>query len=204
MVGSGRTDSGVHATGQVFHSDLKELKDPDHFMHRLNSFLPPDISINAIQKVGPSAHARFDARKRSYEYMITRVKDPLLARRAYRFQRSLDLAAMEVATRKLVGERDFECFSRVKTDVDHFVCDVKEARWVSKNSRLIFRISANRFLRGMVRAIVGTLLEVGTGLRDPKNIVEVLHSGDRKLAGPAAPAEGLYLVGVRYPKSIYL
>lgn len=202
IVGSGRTDTGVHCVQQFFHVDIEKEFKPGDLIHRLNSFLPNDIAIKNILPVKPQAHARYDAAERSYQYKITRVKDPLLVGYAYYFFRDLDLLAMERASSLLVGKHDFECFSKVKTDVNHFICDVKLASWNQKGEILVFTITANRFLRGMVRAIVGTLLDVGTGKTSVKQFQDILVDKDRKKAGMNAPPEGLYLMHVKYPKSI--
>lgn len=202
IVGSGRTDTGVHCVQQFFHADIEaDFKQTD-LMHRLNAFLPKDIAIRKIFPVRMDAHARYNAIERSYQYKITRVKDPLLVGNAYYFFRDLEVPTMERAASLLIGKHDFECFSKVKTDVNHFICDIKQATWNQKGDVLVFTITANRFLRGMVRAIVGTLLDVGTGKLTVKQFQEILKSKDRKKAGMNAPPEGLYLTQVKYPKSI--
>jgi len=203
IVGSGRTDTGVYCVQQFFHADIeKEFKTTD-LIHRLNAFLPKDIAIRNILHAKADAHARYDAYERSYQYKITRVKDPLLVGYAYYFFRDLDVPTMERASALLIGEHDFECFSKVKTDVNHFICDIKQASWNQKGELLVFTITANRFLRGMVRAIVGTLLDVGNRKITVKQFQEILKSKDRKKAGMNTPPEGLYLTQVKYPKSIF-
>lgn len=204
IVGSGRTDTGVHCVQQFFHADVQGAFDSKTWLQKLNSFLPKDIAIHAIYPVKAQAHARYDAVERSYEYKITRVKDPLLTGLAYYFFRELDISTMNKAAALLHGMHDFECFSKVKTDVNHFICNVKKARWNQKDDLLVFTITANRFLRGMVRAIVGTLLDVGTGKLTEKDFQEIIMGKDRKKAGMNVPPEGLYLVKVKYPRSIYL
>jgi len=204
IVGSGRTDTGVHCVQQYFHSDIEADFNPKDLVHKLNSFLPKDIAIKNILTVKPEAHARYDAYERSYQYKITRVKDPLLVGYAHYFFRELDVSTMERASALLIGEHDFECFSKVKTDVNHFICDIKEANWNQKGDLLVFNITANRFLRGMVRAIVGTLLDVGNNKITVKQFQEILKSKDRKKAGMNAPPEGLYLTEVKYPKSVFI
>lgn len=202
IVGSGRTDSGVHCAQQFFHADVKHELKPDDLIHRLNSFLPKDIAIHSIFKVKDSAHARYDARQRSYEYHITTKKDPLLLGYAYHFFKSVDVGLMNRAAKLLVGNHDFTSFSKVKTDVNHFICDIKKAKWRKKNGLLIFEITANRFLRGMVRAVVGTLLDVGTGKISLYDFQEIMKGKDRKKAGMNVPAEGLFLTKVKYKKGI--
>lgn len=204
IVGSGRTDTGVHCEQQFFHADIQNAFSPGDLIRRLNSFLPRDIAIRSIRRVRPDASARYDAVERTYRYEITRIKDPFAEGRAWHFFKPLDIQTMNKAAALLEGEHDFECFSKVKTDVNHFLCNVKSAKWKSQGSRLIFHISANRFLRGMVRAVVGTLLDVGTGKISLRDFRLVLQSCDRRKAGPNVPAHGLYLVRVRYPASIFV
>jgi len=204
IVGSGRTDTGVHCVQQFFHVDIeKEIQRPE-LLQRLNSFLPKDIAIRKIIPVKSDAHARYDARERAYQYHITTAKNPLLVGRAYYSFKKYEVQLMNEAAAWLVGEHDFTSFSKVKTDVHHFRCTIKKAHWVKKGELLVFTISANRFLRGMVRAIVGTLLEVGSQKISVKEFQTIVKSKDRKKAGMNVPAEGLYLTGVRYPKNIYL
>ncbi len=202
IVGSGRTDTGVHCVQQFFHADINKEFDFAHLLRRLNSFLPMDIMIRRIVRVNSDAHARYDARARTYQYKITRMKDPFLAGRAFYFFRDLDLQTMNRAAALLEGVHDFESFSKVKTDVNHFICDVTAASWNQKGDLLVFTITANRFLRGMVRAVVGTLLDVGTGKITVKQFQSIIQGKDRKRAGMNVPAEGLYLMRVKYPRKI--
>jgi tRNA pseudouridine38-40 synthase len=204
IVGSGRTDAGVHCAQQFFHADLDKELDEANWLIKLNSLLPKDIAIRSIKPVKENAHARYDAYERSYVYKITRVKDPLLIGLAYYYFKPVDIEKMNLAAALLVGENDFECFSKVKTDVNHFICDLKSAHWNHKNELLIFSITANRFLRGMVRAIVGTLLDVGSGKITPSDFEAILKGRDRKKAGMNVPPEGLYLTSVKYPKNIFI
>lgn len=204
IVGSGRTDSGVHCAQQYFHADIvKEFLVSD-LVHKLNAFLPKDIAIRNIYPVKSDAHARYDAYERSYQYKITRVKDPLRVGYAYYFFRELDVTTMNRAAALLLGEHDFKSFSKVKTDVNHFICNIRHASWTQKGDLLIFSITANRFLRGMVRAIVGTLLDVGAGKITMQQLDEIIKGKDRKMAGMNVPPEGLYLTSVKYHRSIYL
>jgi tRNA pseudouridine38-40 synthase len=203
IVGSGRTDTGVHCAQQFFHADFNNELKTDDLMHRLNAFLPKDIAIRSIFKVKDSAHARYDARQRSYEYRITAKKDPLSIGYAYYFFKPLDVRLMNRAAKLLVGEHDFTSFSKVKTDVNHFVCNIKKSKWRKKNDILIFEISANRFLRGMVRAVVGTLLDVGAGKISIRDFQEIIKGKDRKKAGMNVPAEGLFLTEVKYKNGIF-
>ncbi|MFM7856038.1 MAG: tRNA pseudouridine(38-40) synthase TruA [Flammeovirgaceae bacterium] len=203
IVGSGRTDTGVHCIQQFFHADIVFDFDGSTYVQKLNSILPRDIAIRSIYPVPENAHARYDANERSYEYKITRTKNPLLIGLAYYYFKPLDLEAMNMAAALLIGSHDFECFSKVKTDVNHFICEIKKACWNQHDDLLVFNIVANRFLRGMVRAIVGTLLDVGNGKISVDDFKNILISKDRKKAGMNVPPEGLYLIGVKYPNNIY-
>jgi tRNA pseudouridine38-40 synthase len=204
ITGSGRTDTGVHCLQQFFHADIESEVDKDSFLIRLNSFLPKDIAIKNFFAVRPEAHARYDARERTYVYSITRKKNPFLSGQSYYFFRDIDIPAMNRAAEALIGKHDFESFSKVKTEVNHFECTITKAIWKEQKDILTFTISANRFLRGMVRAIVGTLLDVGSGRTTMSQFREILQSKDRKNAGSNVPPEGLSLVKVTYSKKIYL
>jgi tRNA pseudouridine38-40 synthase len=204
IVASGRTDAGVHCAQQFFHVDIASEPDRDKLIAQMNSFLPGDIAIRSISQIRPDVSARYDAVERSYEYVITRRKDPLRKGLAFYYFKELDVKTMNKAATLLVGTHDFEAFSKVKTDVNHFICTVKEAGWNQKGDLLVFNITANRFLRGMVRALVGTLLDTGTGKIPLKAFQQILKSKDRKKAGMNVPAEGLFLMRVKYPKNIFI
>ena len=204
IVGSGRTDSGVHCKRQYFHADLPEKIKSESLVQNLNAFIPKDIAIHSVQSIHPEASARYHATQRSYQYIITRKKDPLLVGLAWYCFKTLDIPTMNKAASLLTGMHDFECFSKVKTDVNHFVCNVKKAKWTIKGDLLLFDIVANRFLRGMVRAVVGTLVDVGSGKISLKEFELILKSKDRKKAGMNVPSEGLYLMDVKYPAKIFL
>lgn len=198
IVGAGRTDAGVHASQMYAHFDiLKTL--PENFTYKLNAILPEDIVIYNTIKVEDDSHARFDAVSRSYEYKIYLGRNPFILDTALQFyHKSLDIALMNKAAEVLYNYEDFECFSKVKTDVNTFNCNITEAKWILTNKELTFHISANRFLRNMVRAIVGTLLEVGQGkitIEDFKNIIE---SKNRSKAGVSVAAKALFLTKVEY------
>ena len=203
IVGSGRTDTGVHCQLQYFHADVSEIKNSKALLQNLNALLPKDIAIHSVQPIHPDASARYHATARSYRYYITRKKDPLLVGLAWYCFKNLDIPTMNEAAALLKGTHDFECFSKVKTDVNHFVCTVNKAQWHQKKDILHFDITANRFLRGMVRAIVGTLIDVGSGKITLREFEAILHSKDRKRAGMNVPPEGLYLMDVKYPKRIF-
>lgn len=208
ITGSGRTDTGVHCAQQFFHADL-ELEHASRqrltdLTHQLNSLLPRDIAIRSIRPVKPDANARYDARSRTYRYTITLRKDPLLTGLALHVFKPLDVKKMQAAADQLIGTHDFQCFSKVKTDVNHFLCDIKTAQWQQRGQLLVFTITANRFLRGMVRAVVGTLLDVGTGKISVADFREIISSRNRAKAGMNVAPEGLCLTKVSYRKGIFL
>ncbi len=155
-------------------------------------------------QIQETASARYDAVERSYRYVITRQKDPLLQGLSFFYFKEADLDVMNRAATHLLGTHDFQSFSKVKTDVNHFICTIKHAEWNQKGHLLVFNITANRFLRGMVRAVTGTLLDVGSGKIGIKDFQDILKSRDRKKAGMNVPAEGLFLTKVKYPKSIFI
>ena len=205
LVGAGRTDTGVHARQMFAHFDLaEEIVNPQELVFLLNGFLKDDIAIRSIRRVQPDAHARFDATARDYEYHISTAKDPFNAPLHYYLKNSPDIELMNQAAKILLLHEDFQCFSRSNTDVKTFLCTIKNATWQQEGSSLIFFISANRFLRNMVRAIVGTLLEVGYKKREVKDIEMVIKSKDRGEAGFSAPAQGLYLSRIDYPQNIFI
>jgi tRNA pseudouridine38-40 synthase len=204
IVGSGRTDAGVHCIQQFFHADIEKSFNRFDLNARLNSFLPSDIAISRIVPVKPDAHARYSAIERTYYYKITTEKSPLLQGLAFYVFKSLDIQTMNKAASLLVGVHDFTSFSKVKTDVNHFICKVKSAEWKVKGQNMMFTIKANRFLRGMVRALVGTLLDVGTGKTSIQEFRNIVHNRDRRGAGSNVPPYGLYLAQVKYPRNIFL
>ena len=204
IFGSGRTDTGVHCEQQFFHVDLEKDFDSKMLIQRLNSFLPGDIAIHSIREVKPDISARHDAIERTYEYRITRKKDPLLIGLAWHYFKNIDVEGMNEAAAFLLGEHDYECFSKVKTEVNHFLCEINKAEWKKDGDLLVFTITANRFLRGMVRAIVGTLLNVGIGKTSMKEFQLIIQSRDRKKAGANVPPYGLYLTKVKYPSQIFI
>jgi tRNA pseudouridine38-40 synthase len=200
--GAGRTDTGVHARQLFVHFDSNHPlleKDAPKCMHALNSLLPKDIAIHRIIQVGPNAHARFDATERSYEYHIHFQKNPFLVNRSCLMRDRPDLAKMNEAAQYLLGTQDFGCFSKSNTQVFTNICTVKDARWEATATGMVFYITADRFLRNMVRAIVGTLLEIGVKGQPISSIEATIASKDRTKAGISVPAEGLYLTRVAYP-----
>ncbi|WP_026999005.1 tRNA pseudouridine(38-40) synthase TruA [Eisenibacter elegans] len=200
IVGSGRTDTGVHAAQQYAHFDYEQPLRLSPLVRGLNALLPSDIAIHEIHPVEPEAHARFDATSRSYRYVLSRQKNPFLQQTAYQYDRPLDLNGMNQAAKILYDITDFESFSKVHTDVKTFNCVVYEAYWeVQTEDVWVFHITANRFLRGMVRAIVGTLLEVGLGKISLPAFERIIAKKDRRQASAAAPPQGLSLCRVKYP-----
>ena len=200
---AGRTDAGVHAEKMVAHFDWENTL-PANLGNRLNALLPDTIAVDGIVPVAESAHARFDATSRTYRYRITTRKNPFTYHTHTRVAPGLDFEAMNEAAALLLGIQDFSSFCRAHTDTKTTICDVREARWVQENeTEAYFVITANRFLRNMVRAVVGTLFEVGRGRMTPQLFAEVIAAHDRKRAGHSAPAEGLALVQITYPENIY-
>ena len=201
---AGRTDAGVHAEKMVAHFDWSDHL-PANLGARLNNLLPDSIAILAICPVTDEAHARFDATARTYYYRITTRKDPFIYINHTRVAKGLDLDAMNEAAQLLLGKQDFASFCRTHTDVKTTICDVREARWIKESeSEAYFIITADRFLRNMVRAVVGTLFEVGKHKMTAAQFGDVIAAHDRCRAGHSAPAEGLSLVEIIYPKNIYL
>lgn len=204
LTGAGRTDAGVHALDMAAHFDTNTHFDTKQLTQRLNSFLPSDIAINRIVRVKDDAHARFDALWRRYEYHITTIKSPFSVGRAAKVYYPLDVEAMNRCAAKLIGRRDYTSFSKVHTDVNNFVCEIRIAEWTKQGNNLIFTIEANRFLRGMVRAIVGTLVEIGGGRRNESEFDAIIEAHNRSKAGEAAEACGLYFVKAEYKINIYI
>jgi len=204
IVGAGRTDTGVHAKQMFAHFDADISIDVAiELAHRLNRFLTEAIAIHGIHAVTEGAHARFDATSRSYEYHITTKKNPFNSEFSYVFNTPLDIDAMNSAATLLLKHTNFKCFSRSKTDVKTYDCDITEAFWKQQQYDLIFHITANRFLRNMVRAVVGTILDVGALKLSLLDFQAVLDSQDRTHAGSSAPAHGLFLTEIRYPNTIF-
>jgi tRNA pseudouridine38-40 synthase len=204
ILGSGRTDTGVHARQQFIHFDADEIDDKNTFLKKLNGVLPKDIAAYDLREVHNTAHSRFSAKWRSYEYRISLLKNPFEEDLSWFCYYNLDLNRMNEAANVLMDYTDFESFSRVKTEVNHFECKIKEAYWEQNGQHLIFHITANRFLRGMVRAIVGTLVLVGREKLDLEGFRAIIQSRQRIKAGSSAPAQGLFLTKVVYPESLFI
>jgi len=202
VVGAGRTDAGVHAHQLYAHFDIEKRFDIEKTLFKVNKFLAEDISCTTLTKVNAEAHARFAAKARTYEYWITPTKNPFLQNKAYYLPYSLNLDLMNEAAQELLKYTDFSCFSRSNTDTFTNDCKITFTNWERKNDCLVFTITANRFLRNMVRAIVGTLLEIGQQKIEVADLTEIIASKNRGEAGTSAPAHGLYLTEVKYPKEV--
>jgi len=200
IVGAGRTDTGVHARNYVAHFDaeIDNLHTNTDFLYKLNCILPFDINIQRIAQVKPDAHARFDATKRTYKYYITTQKDVFRYPLTHR-AKNLDINKMNEAAAQLMNYTDFTSFSKLNTDVKTNNCTIYEAFWTESDGELTFTITANRFLRNMVRAIVGTLMEVGYGKINVSDFCQIIESKDRSKAGTSAPAQALFLEKIEYP-----
>ena len=201
VMGAGRTDTGVHAKQMFAHFDCNKVFEAKILIQKLNSFLPSDIAIQAIFEVGTEVSSRFDAISRTYEYHIVQHKSPF-ATDAYYLHKKLDVDAMNRGADYILGKQDFTSFSKVNTDTYTNYCEVALAHWEWDNNVLVFTIKADRFLRNMVRAIVGTLLEVGIAKISAEQVLDVIAAKDRCEAGTSAPAKGLFLAQVEYPKNI--
>lgn len=204
VTGAGRTDAGVHASYFVAHFDSENIPlDHSDFTYKVNSFLGPDLVIFRISKVGSETHARFSAISRTYHYYITMQKDPFAQETAWYFKRELDVYQMNVACAVLFDYIDFTSFSRLHTDVKTNNCTIYYARWSQKGNQLVFTIKADRFLRNMVRAIVGTLVEVGQGKLSIDGFRKIIEAKDRGAAGASVPSEGLFLANIAYPENLF-
>ncbi len=198
IVGAGRTDTGVHAKQMFAHFDSETEIDRKQLVNKLNSFLPKDIAVFNIVKVSDEAHTRFDATKRTYEYHIHNQKDVFENEGSWFYQNPLDIEKMNHACSILFKHNDFECFSKTNTDVKTFNCIIFEANWKQNDNKLVFTISADRFLRNMVRAIVGTMINVGIGKISLSDFQKIIESKNRSEAGFSVPAHGLYLTKIEY------
>lgn len=200
VVGCGRTDAGVHASEFYFHVDLPSNLKHDQLMYKLNKMLSPAIAVNGIHLVKQDAHARFDATSRTYRYFIHQHKNPFKVNTSWYYSPELDVEKMNAAAQLLIGRKDFTSFSKLHTDVKTNICEVTQAEWVKDDSgNLYFEITANRFLRNMVRAIVGTLVEIGRSAQPAETILHVLEKKDRGSAGMSVAAQGLFLFRIQYP-----
>ena len=204
IVGAGRTDAGVHAHQIFAHFNTSYITNEKDFAYRLNAIIPTSIYIKNITKVTDKAHARFDAISRSYEYHIHLVNNPFLIETTWQIpRRDFDVKLMNKAAELLLKHTNFKAFSKSKTDVKTYECTVSRAEWIQNKNQLIFYITANRFLRNMVRAIVGSLLDVGSGKTSLEDFEKIIINKDRSQAGVSVPAKGLFLTRVVYPNSIF-
>jgi len=204
IVGAGRTDTGVHASQYFAHFDTKIIIDLTDFTYRLNAVLPDEIVIFKTFEVKKNVHARFDAISRGYTYHIYLGRNPFNLNTTWQFiNKKPDIDLMNKAAAILLKHKDFKAFSKSNTDVKNYICEVQFAKWELINNELTFKIRANRFLRNMVRAIVGTLLEVGEGKISVNEFEQIILSRDRRHAGISVPAKGLFLTSIIYPKDIF-
>ena len=197
IVGCGRTDTGVHAMHYVAHADF-EYADLATLKFKMNGMLPSGIVILSITTAHADFHARFDATQRTYKYFINKSKNPFNERFAHFTRHSLDVEAMNAAALHLIGHQDFESFAKHHSDVSNHFCHVYSAYWSENEEQYIFEISANRFLRNMVRAVVGTLLEVGLKKINPDEVVSIIQKKNRSDAGSSVPGKGLFLWKIQY------
>lgn len=206
VTGAGRTDTGVHASDFYAHIDteIPLTENKAQWLYRINSFLPEDIAVYDILPVIPEAHARFDARARTYRYYVSCRKNPFVLDSAYRIYFQPDVDAMNRCAEILKEYRDFTSFSKVHTQTKTNDCEIMHAHWQWEGNLLVFEITANRFLRNMVRAIVGTLIEVGRGKLDETGFRRLIEARDRCQAGTSVPAQALFLTKVEYPENLFV
>jgi tRNA pseudouridine38-40 synthase len=203
-VGCGRTDTGVHARLFYAHFDTgREIANPNQFLFKLNNMLPKDIAVSEITSVEAKCHSRFDAREREYQYFIHTVKDPFLFGKSWYQPYAWDLEAMNRAGEKLLNHKDFAAFCKAGGAQKTTLCKMMTAQWTREGHQLVFTVRADRFLRNMVRAIVGTMKEVGLGKMTPEEFDQVIRSGSRSEAGVSVPAHGLYMTDVVYPEGFF-
>jgi tRNA pseudouridine38-40 synthase len=203
IMGAGRTDTGVHAKQMYAHFDYEGVIDNNtNLVFKLNSFLPKDVAIYDVFKVKDDAHTRFNAISRTYLYRVSLQKNVFNVDAAYYVKQNLDVQKMQEATKILLEYNDFQCFSKSKTDVSTYLCHIMKANWTLIDDELHFIIKADRFLRNMVRAIVGTMINVGLGKIEVEDVHTIIKSKNRSEAGFSVPAHGLYLIEVDYPEDI--
>ncbi len=209
IVGAGRTDAGVHAKDYIAHFDMGNVmfaEDIDLLIYKLNSLLPSDIAIKQIWQVDANAHARFDAVKRTYNYFISYRKNPFLFDSAMLHYNALDIEQMNKAGELLMQYDDFTSFAKLHADNKTNICKLMQAKWLENREEgyYKFEISANRFLRNMVRSIVGSMIDIGRGKIDLNSFRAIIEAKDRSLGGISAPAKGLFLTNIEYPEDIYM
>ena len=202
LVGSSRTDAGVHANQNYFHFDFDEPLDPK-FIYKMNAILPPDIVLRKLLPVAKERHCRFDAVSRDYRYFIYQSKNPFLADRAYYYPFKINEKRMQEAASQLLQYGDFSSFSKRRTQVKSFACRLTRSEWRREADCLVYHVVANRFLRGMVKALVGTMLQVGRGKIDLAELVRIVEARDCREADFSAPSHGLFLESVFFPKGYF-
>lgn len=203
VTGAGRTDAGVHALQMFAHFDAELPFPEESLIYKLNGILPHDVAVRNLFKMKPDAHARFDANARSYEYHIHQRKDPFVSDRSWYIYIDLNLDLMNKASSVLLEFDDFTSFSKVNTETKTNNCDISKAIWVKGKEQLVFQVTADRFLRNMVRALVGTLVDVGMEKIDIEDFKNIIKAEDRQKAGVSAPARGLFLSKIEYPEEIF-
>ena len=204
--GAGRTDAGVHATMFCIHFDSlrNDIDSDEKLIYRLNNFLPPDIAVKYIRKVIPEASARFSAISRTYKYYILKTKNPFKQPWGWHINYPLNVSLMNTACGILKEYSDFTSFSRLHSDAKTNICNIISAEWIEDESEITFTITSNRFLRNMVRAITGTMIDIGFGKIDIEDLKKIIEDKDRCKAGKSAPAKGLFLADINYPGNIFL
>ena len=206
LTGSSRTDAGVHAAQNWFHFDSEPVinkEDAEKAIYHLNAILPGDIVIKSIRQVREAAHSRFDAISRSYQYTIYHLKDPFLADKAWYYPFPVDIAALNAAAAMLKDYSNFQSFSKKNTQVFTYECVIGKSRWTGEGNRLVYSVTGNRFLRGMVRGLVGTMLHVGRGKASAEDFRRLIENRDAAKTDFSAPAKGLILEAVLFPAEIF-
>lgn len=199
LIGAGRTDTGVHARNFYAHFDIDfQIDNLDLLVYKLNRFLPKDIAIFGIFQVSHSAHARFDALSRTYKYYISAKKSPFLIDSSWYITGKLNIELMNKAAKYIIGKHDFTSFSKLHSQTNTNICNVMNAKWTQNEDILVFEVTADRFLRNMVRALVGTLVDVGRGKIDSEEVLKIMDAKDRREAGESVPAHGLFLEEIEY------
>jgi len=204
LTGSSRTDTGVHALQNFFHFDTESISLENDFLYSLNSILPHDIVIKNIVAVKQNAHCRFDALEREYKYFIYQNKNPFLSDRAYYYPYSMDIEKLQEAAKQILDYGDFTSFSKRNTQVQNFLCSIYKSEWIREEESIVYTVIANRFLRGMVRGLVGTMLKIGTGKISTNEFKIIIESRDCTMADFSVPSHGLFLTGIKYESNIFL
>lgn len=201
LTGAGRTDTGVHASYYVAHFDTSKSINTEKYSRKLNRFLSNEINLFSVIKCHPDFHARFDAISRTYKYIINTQKNPWIKDLCYSFNQPLDIDTLNICSALLLEYKDFSSFAKLHSDNKTNICTIEEAFWIRDNDFYIFTIKANRFLRNMVRAITGTLIDTGTGKISKEDFIKIIESKNNQLASKSAPAQGLYLYDIEYKNS---